>query len=104
MAAKALTFLKKWTSGMHRTVERMTECYNVACPYCVGYQCRRTCTCDMRLDGEYVKIVRCKDCKHSLINESHPNKPLICVLTRKCGTTTGEWYCADGERKDEAEE
>lgn len=34
----------------------MAECYNIACPYCVDYQCRRTCTCDMRLDGEYVKV------------------------------------------------
>lgn len=55
-------------------------------------------------DFDLVSVVRCKDCKHSLINEYHPNKPLICVLTRKCGTTTGEWYCADGERKSEVEE
>ena len=48
----------------------MAECYNVACQYCVGYQCRRTCTCDIRLEaGEYVKVVRCKDCKHRPIWE-----------------------------------
>jgi len=34
----------------------MAECYNLACPYCVDYKCKRTATCDMRLDGEYVKV------------------------------------------------
>lgn len=28
----------------------MTECFNMACPYCMDYQCKRTCTC------EYVKV------------------------------------------------
>ena len=44
----------------------MAECYNTACPYCVDYQCRRTCTCDMRLYGEYAKVkhgrwIKCSD-------------------------------------------
>ena len=47
-----------------------------------------------------VPVVRCKDCSHAIINENHPNKPLICCLTRMCGTTKPEWFCADGERKD----
>ena len=34
----------------------MAECYNMACPYCVDYSCKRTATCDMRLDGVYVKV------------------------------------------------
>ena len=41
------------------------KCYNIECPYCVDYLCKRMATCDTRLDGEYVKVVRCKDCKHS---------------------------------------
>lgn len=34
----------------------MAECYNIVCPYCLDYSCKRTATCDMRLDGEYVKV------------------------------------------------
>jgi len=40
----------------------MAECFNMACPYCADFSCKRTATCDVRLDGEYVKVVRCKDC------------------------------------------
>lgn len=47
-----------------------------------------------------VEVVRCKDCKHAEINDNHPNKPLICFMTRMCGTTSPNWFCADGERKD----
>lgn len=47
-----------------------------------------------------VPVVRCKDCKHAGINENHPNKPLICYLTRMCGTVKHDWYCWQGERKD----
>lgn len=48
-----------------------------------------------------IDIVRCKECKHSSINENHPLKPLICGLTRMCGTTPDNWFCADGEPKGE---
>ena len=76
----------------------MTECYNLACPYCVDYQCRRTCTCDMRLDGEYVKVVRCKDCKWfndigcamRIVDDSDKPKD--------------DDYCSFGERRDEMKE
>ena len=44
-------------------------------------------------------IVRCKECRHSFINENHPQKPRICGLTKMCGTTKDDWYCADGERE-----
>jgi hypothetical protein len=47
-----------------------------------------------------VEVVRCKNCKHAEINENHPNKPLICYLTRMCGTVKPDWYCWQGERKD----
>lgn len=46
-----------------------------------------------------VEVVRCKECRHSSINENHPNKPLICYMTKKCGTTAPDWFCADGERR-----
>ena len=46
-------------------------------------------------------LVRCKDCKHAGINENHPKKPLLCYLTRMCGTVDPEWYCWQGERKGE---
>ena len=51
--------------------------------------------------GEVVgELVRCKECRHSFINENHPQKPRICGLTKKCGTTKDDWFCADGERRE----
>lgn len=46
-----------------------------------------------------VEVVRCRDCKHAGINENHPSKPLLCFLTRMCGSVDPEWYCWQGERK-----
>ena len=47
------------------------------------------------------ELVRCKECRHSFINENHPQKPRICGLTKKCGTTKDDWFCADGERREQ---
>lgn len=54
--------------------------------------------------GEVVgELVRCKECRHSFINENHPQKPRICGLTKKCGTTKDDWFCSDGEREGESD-
>ena len=52
------------------------------------------------VDIEVEKVVYCKECRHSFINENHPQKPRICGLTKKCGTTKDDWFCADGERRE----
>ena len=79
----------------------MAECYNVACQYCVGYQCRRTCTCDIRLEaGEYVKVVRCKDCKY-LITDAY--KQTMCWRTSAWVAMSPDDYCSYGVRKDGAD-
>lgn len=51
-------------------------------------------------DDTPVEVVFCKDCKHTIINEKHKDKPLICVRTKMCGTTNPLFYCAAGERRD----
>ena len=51
-------------------------------------------------DAPSIDIVFCKECRHSFINENHPQKPRICGLTKKCGTTKDDWFCADGERRE----
>lgn len=62
-------------------------------------------TCEMfKNKTDFVEVVRCKDCKWCIINKNHPAKPLICVMTKMCGTTKPEWFCAAGERKEGAEE
>lgn len=48
-----------------------------------------------------MEIVRCKDCKHMIINKNHEAKPMICCFTKMCGTTDADWFCADGERKEQ---
>lgn len=45
-----------------------------------------------------VPVVRCWECKHKIINENVPHRPLICCRTLRVGETTPEWFCADGER------
>jgi hypothetical protein len=50
--------------------------------------------------ADLVEVVFCKDCKHTIINEKHKDKPLICVKTKMCGTTNPLFYCAAGERRD----
>jgi len=45
-----------------------------------------------------VPVVRCMDCKHKIINDNVPRRPLICCRTLKVGETDPDWFCADGER------
>lgn len=90
----------------------MAECYNMACPYCVDFKCRRTCTCDMRLDGEYVKVVRCKDCKSFELDswaEVNGNPLIIahevCTAWGRGCKTDPNGFCFMGERRqDDAKE
>lgn len=46
-----------------------------------------------------VPVVRCKDCKFATVNELSPRKPLVCGLTKMCGVTLPNWFCAAGERR-----
>lgn len=68
------------------------------------------------LNGEQIdELVRCKDCKHRIVNEHYGEKGYV-KLKAICELDTGdpfergrcaeddEWYCADGERQDEVEE
>lgn len=59
-----------------------------------------------------IDIVRCKECKHRIVNEHYGEKGYI-KLKAMCELDTGdifqlgrhaeddEWYCADGEREGE---
>lgn len=59
-----------------------------------------------------VEVVRCKDCKHRWVNEHYGEKGYM-KIKAMCSLDTGDpfelgrnaydddWYCADGERKDE---
>ena len=55
----------------------------------------------MDLPSAEPEIIRCKDCKHMIINEKHEAKPMICCFTKMCGTTEPDWFCADGERRED---
>lgn len=58
----------------------------------------------MQIAADVVEVVRCKECSHCIVNETHPDKPLICCRTKMCGTTKPEWFCADGEKKEGVED
>jgi hypothetical protein len=51
-------------------------------------------------DGDYVEVVRCKDCE----NWERDWDPQLAKNKRYCAMTdlftTGEWYCAWGERRE----
>lgn len=53
----------------------------------------------LKMRKDYVRVVRCKDCKHYLdggcgnVDSQSPSKNLMGVKPN--------WYCADGERKDD---
>lgn len=64
-------------------------------------------------DKDEVIVVRCKDCKHSFWDEE--NEMWKCVESADYDEETGEWFgfyeyhngdffCADGERKDHAKD
>lgn len=46
-------------------------------------------------------IIRCKDCRHSFLHDNGEKISRICGLTRMCGTTPDNWFCADAERKEQ---
>lgn len=60
--------------------------------------------------GKLHELVRCKDCKHRIVNE-HSGKPGYLQLKAMCDLDTDDpfelgrnafddnWFCADGERK-----
>lgn len=45
-----------------------------------------------------VEVVRCKDCRHTVHSRIYP-EVLICTLTKMCGETDPEFFCANGERE-----
>ena len=59
-----------------------------------------------------VEVVRCKDCKHRIVNEHYSEKGYM-ILEAICELDTGdffelgrcaendEWFCADGERRED---
>jgi hypothetical protein len=61
--------------------------------------------------ADVVEVVRCRDCKHRIVNEHFGEKGYM-RLKAKCELDTGDpfelgrnaedddWFCADGERKD----
>lgn len=81
----------------------VVECYD-----CLAIFSQQEITCEedlVRAWNRRVKdepeIIRCEDCKHMIINKKHENKPMICCLTKMCGTTAPDWFCADGERRED---
>lgn len=60
------------------------------------------------------QIVRCKDCKHRIVNEHYGEKGYL-KLEAICELDTGdpfelgrcaendEWFCADGERREDGQ-
>jgi len=54
-----------------------------------------------RLPSAQPEIIRCGECKHSFLHDNGEKISRICGLTRMCGTTPDDWFCADAERKEE---
>lgn len=68
-------------------------------------------SCEFKGIREVAELVRCKDCRHRIVNEHYGEKGYM-KLKAMCELDTGdifqfgrhaeddEWYCADGERKE----
>ena len=59
--------------------------------------------------SERVDVVLCKDCKHYVVRHltkaMEPDKrykPDVCIKERYIKPRRPDWYCADGERREEA--
>lgn len=51
-------------------------------------------------EHNFVKVVRCKDCKHSKMADYIPAKcPYFCKLMANCHS--GDFFCSMGERRDD---
>ena len=85
------------------TEQRLIDANAYPCQTCEVSYCHQNCAKFIAWFEKTVdaaEVVRCRECRHSSINENHPNKPLICYMTKKCGTTAPDWFCADGERRE----
>lgn len=53
---------------------------------------------------DLVRVVRCKDCKHygKLMN-ADPDADKRCLITDLYEHRPSDWYCADGERREDVE-
>lgn len=74
--------------------EAMNECLKkkcVICPHCAN--------CDVDENGllKEQDIVRCKDCSHCYVDGDNV-KFNVCELNHN-KVQSGDWFCADGERK-----
>jgi len=91
-------------------MEKLNELCDKKCPYNEPTKAIGACCSFCAIDDviEIVQnlpsaepVIRCKDCKHMIINEKHEAKPMICCFTKMCGTTEPDWFCADGERRED---
>lgn len=55
---------------------------------------------DMITDAPTVEVIRCKDCKYWMTEVSNSEKTM-CYCPFVDRYTVNDWYCADGERKDD---
>ena len=53
--------------------------------------------CTVALLKEQEAVVRCKDCKHSIVMDGR----CWCEKYIPCSLVLSEWFCADAERKSE---
>lgn len=53
-------------------------------------------------EADYVPVVRCKDCKHCYA-EGFVNVRNVCEKHYDFGNVDDEWFCADGERRDDGQ-
>ena len=70
--------------------------------------CFKECQRHEAPEVDAVPVVRCKDCKWYEISELNRDgtddkrhKPSVCVISTYAKPRPAEWYCADGERRED---
>ena len=56
---------------------------------------------DYQWSDNHGELVRCKDCKHSDHGTDEEGKRFLKCLGICYGGTTPDWFCAEGERREE---
>ena len=65
----------------------------------------RECDIEREPTIEAEPVVRCRDCKHyGKLMAGDPNADKRCLITDLYEWRPEDWYCADGEKMDKAEE
>ena len=88
---------------IEKVIKGLECCIKSGCGGCPYFKDNPSCQDDkdkeaLELLKELKKIVRCKDCRKSVCYDRVDGSKIY-TCKNICGVMSGEYFCADGERK-----